>query len=129
MIHFRIIETIKDVDSAWARGCQADADFIGEFGMGCRHECRHLLMPDLHKLKEVQVPLQASENAVDAIARVAKNTLYPPLRQSFQHKIANFIAHDYCNLSLCEDARERHLCYLFGTTFCPRRLRRVPCCL
>ena len=78
MIHFRIIETIQQVDCAWARGCQTNPDFIGKFCMRSCHECSHLLMSHLHKLKEIQVTLKASQDTIDAIAGVAKNTLDTP---------------------------------------------------
>src|SRR5882762_3837772 len=81
------------MDSAWSRCRQTDADFIGKFGVGRRHKCGHLFMAHLDKFKQLLIALEASKYAVNAIARIAINTLDAPGGESSQQKITYLRSH------------------------------------
>ena len=61
------------------RSCQADANLVRELGVRGRHEGGHLFVTYLHELKKILMTLKAPQDAVNAIAWIAINTLDPPL--------------------------------------------------
>src|SRR5260370_33945835 len=78
---------------AWYRCCQTDADFIGKFGMGRSHKRGHLFMAYLNKFKQLMIALKTSKDAINAIARIAINTLDAPGGESSQQKITHLHSH------------------------------------
>ena len=89
VIQLGVIQACDQVGSARAAGRQTDAKFAGELGVGNGHEGRHLLMPNLHEFDLVG-PLQGSNHAVDAVARISVDPANSPLVQAFNDEITDF---------------------------------------
>src|SRR5207248_5347267 len=94
MIHFGIVQTIEQVNCARSRGRQADTDLSCKLGVSGCHERCHLFMAHLHKLEQVFIALQAAQDAVNAVARIAIDAFNTPRRKAFQQKITDFITHE-----------------------------------
>ena len=89
MIQLGIIQACDQVGGARPAGRQTDAEFAGELGVGNGHEGRHLLMPNLNEFDLVG-PLQGSDHAVDAVARISVDPANSPVVQAFNDEITDF---------------------------------------
>src|SRR5204862_534651 len=95
VIHARVIEAVQKVNRARAAGRQAHADLAGELGVRAGHERRHLLVAHLHQLEFCffLTGIECTHQAVDAVAWIAVDALYPPLDQPPEQKFRNVRRH------------------------------------
>jgi hypothetical protein len=77
------------VDGAGTAGRKTDPDFAGELGVGHGHEGRHLFVSNLYEFNLVS-PLEGSDHAVDAVARISVDPADTPGMQPFNDEIADF---------------------------------------
>jgi hypothetical protein len=73
MVQFGVEQSVEQVDRAGPGGRKPDTDFAGELRVRARHERRHLLVPYLREANPILRAIECTENAFDAIARVAVN--------------------------------------------------------
>lgn len=94
VIHTGVIHASDQMGCSGTRGGDADAQFPGEFGIGRRHEGCHLLMPGLNELDLIGAEaLEAAEQGVNTVARVAEYTADAPLIQALPEEISNGLGH------------------------------------
>jgi hypothetical protein len=80
--------------SAWPGGRDAHAQLAGEFGVSRSHERRHLFVADLDEADLVFAqPLQAAEQAVDAVTGITKDAAYAPFMQPRPKEVGNVLSH------------------------------------
>src|ERR1700753_3125284 len=89
MVQFGIVETGDQVGCARAAGRKTDAQLAGELGVGDRHERGHFFVPNLNEF-DVHRALQATDNPIDAVARIAIKAANAPSVESFDDKITDF---------------------------------------
>src|SRR5687767_391284 len=70
VIKLGIVQAVQQMDRPGARCGEADSDLASELGVPGRHKRRLLFMPDLHELEAIQSPVERTQNAVDAVARI-----------------------------------------------------------
>ena len=109
VIHFGIVQTIEQVNCARSGSRQADTDLSCKLGVSGCHERCHLFMAHLHKLEQVFIALQATQDAIDTIAWISIDAFNTPRRKAFQQKITDFITHELLSF-LCRCPKFRRFC-------------------
>jgi hypothetical protein len=71
VIELGVVETVEEMDRARPRRRQAHADLARELGVAARHQRRHLLVAHLDELDAVRRTVESTDEAVDAVARIA----------------------------------------------------------
>ena len=78
-----VIESIEQMDTAWARSRQTDAETPGVFGISHGGKCCCFLVADLNELDLFLVCAQGLEDAVDAVAGKAEDGIDTPVNEAF----------------------------------------------
>jgi hypothetical protein len=97
VVQFGVVQACDQVGSAGTARRQTDPNLTGKFGVGDRHESRHLFVADLDEV-DLLGPLQRSDYAVDAVARISVYSPDSPGVQAFNNEIADF----HCKLRWLE---------------------------
>src|SRR5579863_8135097 len=79
---------------------QTDADLTGEFGMSTGHKSGHLLVAHLNELRPISRPIEASHNAINAVARIPVDPCNAPIDESLDEKIADRRTHGKISFSV-----------------------------
>lgn len=82
VIELGVVESIQKVDRAGPGGSEADPDLAGKFCVGAGHEGGQFLMPGLDELQGLAEPPERAHDAVDAVARIAKDPPDAPFRKA-----------------------------------------------
>src|SRR6478672_5371338 len=68
--------------------------FATGLGVAASHERRRFLMPRLDELDLVGGTIERTEDAVDAVARVAVNATHAPSCEASDESVGYFVGHD-----------------------------------
>ncbi len=82
VVELRVVEAVEQVDRAGPGGRHADADLAGQLGVRAGGEGGDLLMARLDELDLVAMLVEATEDPVDAIPRIAVDPAHPVLVKS-----------------------------------------------
>ena len=94
MIPLGVVQTGQQVHGPRAGRREADADFATELGVAAGHERGRFLMPLLDELNLVDGTIERTEDAVDAVARVAVNATHAPRCEASDESIGYGVGHD-----------------------------------
>src|SRR5437868_14117334 len=89
VIHFGVVQSVQEMDRAWAGGRVAKPDLAGKLRMRRGHERGHLLMADLNVLHPVLGLLKRDVEASDSVAGVAVDPSQSPFGQSLPNIFAD----------------------------------------
>jgi hypothetical protein len=89
VIVLRVVKPVQQMDRARPGGREADAELAGELRVRAGHERRLLLVPHLHEIDLLLVPVDRGDDAVDAVARIAVDAFHAPSDQALDEKIAD----------------------------------------
>ena len=94
MVQASVIQAGNQMRCAGPRSGNAHAELARKFGVGRRHERRHLFVPRLNELDGAVGALQRAKHPIDTITRIAKDLSDTPRMKSMNKKIANGLQHD-----------------------------------
>jgi len=94
MISFNVVQTDQQVHGSRAGCREADADFATELGVAAGHERGRFLMPRLDELDLVGGTIERTEDAVDAVTRVAVNATHAPSCEASDESVGYGVGHD-----------------------------------
>ena len=83
------------MNGAGARGRHADTDLARPLGVAAGHECRHLLVANLHEVRIAVRAVERADQRIDAVAGIAVDALYAPLGKALQQKVGHEIGHRF----------------------------------
>lgn len=94
MVLVRVVQTVEQMNGAWTGSGKADTQLAARvLGMGSSHECRLLLMPDLHEFDLAGLAADRAHDPVDAVAGITVDTADAPFIQAIQHELADGLRH------------------------------------
>src|SRR2546423_4791510 len=93
MIELCVVEAVQKVDGPGPRGGDADPHLAGELGVTAGHEGRHLLVADLDELGIAAGAVEGAQKGVDAVPRVAIDSVNAPLGQPLEDVISDQFRH------------------------------------
>ena len=93
VIHFRVVESVEQMNCAGPGGGETNSHFASELRMRARHERGHLLVPNLHIVDRIARTIDGANDAVDAVPRITVNAPDTPLRDSLDQEIARRFGH------------------------------------
>src|SRR5688500_15735641 len=67
--------------------------------MGARHQSGRLFVPDLDEFGVISRPTERTKDAVDSVARIAKETLDSPLLETRDEEITDLFRHHHAPLA------------------------------
>src|SRR5215208_5666748 len=105
VVHFRVIETIEQMDGARTGRCQAYADLTAELRMPACHERAHLLMPSLYEPDAILRAFECAHESVDAITGVTVDSPHAPIVETLNNEVGNCLSH-----ALAPSRRIRNTC-------------------
>jgi hypothetical protein len=80
VVELRVVKSIQKVNPPWPGGRETDTQFARELGITAGHERSSLFMANLDKADLVFMRAQGFHDAVDSVARKAKNNFYAPIQ-------------------------------------------------
>jgi hypothetical protein len=78
-VEFSVVESVQQMDRARAGSGKADAQLTSNFRVAAGHESSGFLVAYLDKLYLFSMGPERFHNAVDAVARQSKHSLYAPV--------------------------------------------------
>jgi hypothetical protein len=85
-VELGVVQAVEQVHGARPLGGQAHPDTAGVLGVPDRHERGRLLVPGLDE-RRLAGPAQRTDDAVDAVARVAEHPVDTPLQETFDEHV------------------------------------------
>src|SRR5207253_8603385 len=81
------------MNGARARGRHTDTDLARPLRVAAGHECRHLLVANLHEVRIAVRAVERADQRIDAVAGIAVDAVHAPLVFFFKQKTAYEIGH------------------------------------
>src|SRR5436190_2342807 len=95
MIRLRVVHAGQQMYSSGARRRETDAELAAELGVAAGHERRRFLVPRLDELDAVAGPVECTDDAVDAVARIAVDTAHAPGDEARDQSVGYGVGHDF----------------------------------
>jgi hypothetical protein len=88
-IDFRVIQAVQQMDTARSGRGEANAESAGVFRVAAGRKRSRLLMPHLDEPDLVLMSSECFEDAVYAIARQSKNSVYTPIDKAGNQQVSD----------------------------------------